>query len=336
MERPGRTTHIPLDILAVLVWTGGTAGVLLLPVVRSSPLRVVVGLGFLLFVPGYLFLAVVFPRADQLSLFERGVFAAATSFALNTLLPILLTRRAAGITFGGLVGMYLLVTLVLTGVALVRRRHVPADRRADPGTRLLEAVREVDWRLPSVGGGSAPVRIVLAVTVVASAGALVFTLSTPLPSEQYTELYVLGANGTVDDLPETAAADDTVEFVVGVRNNEHRSTRYGVQVQAVGEGGTVHTLERVAPTVDHGEDWRHGLEVGVPPRVDRVTYRVLLFRGPAPPDPVGPTDAYRHARIPVRVTAPGADGAVAGRESRGAVDRVNRAGDGQLSPDWSA
>lgn len=51
------------DLVIAFLWTLLTILVALLPVVRTYPIRVIVGLLFLLFVPGYVFLGELFPEA---------------------------------------------------------------------------------------------------------------------------------------------------------------------------------------------------------------------------------------------------------------------------------
>ena len=62
---PSPVRNLPADLAAVLAVVALTNLAVFLPVVNESPLRVVVGLVFVLFVPGYAFIAALFPEAGE-------------------------------------------------------------------------------------------------------------------------------------------------------------------------------------------------------------------------------------------------------------------------------
>lgn len=63
LPRPIR--RLPADLAAVVVLTLLTLGSVFLPVVNETPLRVVFGLGFVLFLPGYALIAALFPEQGE-------------------------------------------------------------------------------------------------------------------------------------------------------------------------------------------------------------------------------------------------------------------------------
>ena len=62
---PRQVRELPADLAAVLGLTILTNLSILLPVIRESPVRVVLGLPFVLFIPGYAFIAALFPEAGE-------------------------------------------------------------------------------------------------------------------------------------------------------------------------------------------------------------------------------------------------------------------------------
>ena len=62
---PSPVRNLPADLAAVLAVVVLTNLAVFLPVVNDSPVRVVVGLVFVLFVPGYAFIAALFPEAGE-------------------------------------------------------------------------------------------------------------------------------------------------------------------------------------------------------------------------------------------------------------------------------
>ena len=64
LPRPVR--RLPADLAATIALTALTMLVVLAPVVRETPLRIALGLPFVLFLPGYAFVAALFPEAGRL------------------------------------------------------------------------------------------------------------------------------------------------------------------------------------------------------------------------------------------------------------------------------
>jgi len=55
----------PADLAAVVILTITTLTAVFVPVINETPLRVVFGLCFVLFLPGYAFIAALFPEAGE-------------------------------------------------------------------------------------------------------------------------------------------------------------------------------------------------------------------------------------------------------------------------------
>ncbi|WP_048077056.1 DUF1616 domain-containing protein, partial [Halorubrum sp. AJ67] len=60
---PGPVRRLPADLAATVVFTLATLATVFVPVVNETPLRVAFGLAFVLFLPGYAFIAALFPEA---------------------------------------------------------------------------------------------------------------------------------------------------------------------------------------------------------------------------------------------------------------------------------
>ena len=60
---PASLRRLPADLAATVVATLLTLAAVFVPVVNDTPLRVAFGLVFVLFLPGYAFIAALFPEA---------------------------------------------------------------------------------------------------------------------------------------------------------------------------------------------------------------------------------------------------------------------------------
>jgi uncharacterized membrane protein len=135
---PGWLRRLPADLAAVIALVVLTLGVVFLPVVSETPLRIILGLPFVLFIPGYAFIAALFPEAGSgpvdsdadadddpeergIDGIERVALSFGLSIAVVPLIGLVLNFTPWGIR---LVPIMLAVsgfTLVATAIAAVRR-----------------------------------------------------------------------------------------------------------------------------------------------------------------------------------------------------------------------
>src|SRR6056297_2775407 len=74
---PRRLRELPADLAAMAFLVVLTNIAVFVPVIRDTPLRVPIGLAFVLFVPGYAFIAALFPERGERPVSEQDVVDAA-------------------------------------------------------------------------------------------------------------------------------------------------------------------------------------------------------------------------------------------------------------------
>ncbi len=288
------------DLLVIAAWSVLTVLVVSLPVVRESVIRTLVAGSFLLFVPGYAVVAALFVRVDKLSLLERGAFSVGASLAVVGLTAIPLGETPAlGVRTETVLALQLLLIAVFAAVAESRRRRLDPDERARPAEELRSLVERAWNGRSAIGGGDTVVQVAIALAVVVSVGATAYVIASPLPGERYTEFYALDPDGEFEDLPETATVGEDVEVLIGIANNEHRSTEYGIQAQIRDDDQRVLWVEEVR--LEHAETYESVVELE-PPHEGEIEFELLLFYGDAPGEPVDPESADRYLSIEISVT----------------------------------
>jgi uncharacterized membrane protein len=307
-RRPGEGLG---DLVVVGLWTLVTVVVVATGLGSDldgsgSLVRVLFAGTYLLVVPGYAFVAALFPRASELSLLERGAFGVGASLALVGLLGIPLDATPWGVRVRTVLVAQALVVAVLLVLAAVRRGRLDPVARAAPLDEVRAAIATAWARRNAIGGGSRLVQVAIIVALVASVGATAYTVATPLPSERYTELYVLGPDGTIEGVPSNATVGEAVELTVGVTNHEFEPETYGIQAQVqiregTGGGGVHWTTTR---QLGHTETRETTKAFTVPDGAERVRLQILVFRGEPPGRLVDADRAYRS--IGVVLTVPDA------------------------------
>lgn len=300
----GTVASVPTDLGVVGLFTLVVLGSVLLPVVRDTALRSVVVWPFVLFVPGYVVVAALFPgvagptratpendraRFDEL---DRALLSIGASLAVVPLVCLVLSQSPWGITTTSLAVGLAVVVLGTTTVAAWRRLQLPPDERFElPVTRFTTGVRGLR--------SGPPLRVVLNALVLGSvlvaAVSVGYAFTNPAVSEPYTEFAVLAETPDGDRLSRSYAdvLDDGGSLVLSVTNHEHERVSYTVvaQRQRLDDAGDVtgrQEVNRVSFSLADGARWeaRHGVSA----TDGRVVY--YLYRGAAPPVPSSET-AYR-------------------------------------------
>jgi uncharacterized membrane protein len=209
-------------------------------------LHLLLGLAYVLFVPGYVLQAALFPRTDELDGPERWALSFGLSVAVVPPMALLLDALPWGIRLWPIVATEGLFILVCSLLAWYRRRRLPQAQRF---TLALEIDVEGWW--------SAQDRTnrllygILALALLTAAGAAIAIIVTPKPGQFFTEFYILGPGGLAESYPRTGVLGQPMEVMVGITNREARGADYMVRIELEGQSvGRVGPI-RLAP----GETW---------------------------------------------------------------------------------
>jgi len=246
---PTPVRRLPADLAAVLILSGLTVGSVFIPIVNDTSLRVLFGLVFVLFLPGYAFIAALFPEAGtspsatDSSDDEAPEATAGAQSDTDTesdeqasVLSAPIDRGIDGIervalSFGLSIAIVPLVGLVLNFTPF-GIRLVPIVLSITGLTVLLTVVAAVRrWELPPEERFDVPYRrwiaaargelfepdsnvdaalnILLAISVLLAVGSVAYAVAVPPQGEQFTEFYILTENDDGD-----LVADDYPDTLV--------------------------------------------------------------------------------------------------------------------------
>lgn len=263
---------------------------LLVPVVAftSGALRIALGLAFVLFFPGYMLIAALFPRKGSLDGIERLALSFGLSIAVVPLIGLVLNYTSWGIRLEPIVCSLLIFILAMAGVALYRRQRLLPQERFEVNFKGNLSCLLPAWR--GQGPWDRMLTVLLVMAVAGAAGTLVYAIQTPKVGERFTEFYILGAQGKEDFYPRELSLGESGQVLLGVVNREHERTSYKVEIWIDGE-----KAQELGPiTLDHQEKWEQEAAFA-PPRAgpgQKVEFR--LYRGEG-------GDAYRTLHLWVNV-----------------------------------
>ena len=213
-------------LIAVAVIT-----LLLFPVIAftTGPLRIALGLLFVLFFPGYVLLSALFPRRDNLDSIERLALSFGLSIAIVPLIGLILNYTPWGISLYPILISVSLFIIVTAAVAYYRQWKLP---EAD-SLHFKFSIRLPHWSGMTKLNKTLSVSLIIA--ILAAIGCLGYVIATPKPGEKFTEFYILGPGGQAQDYPHDAIAGQPIYLIMGIVNQEHQTTSYRVEIKTNGE-----------------------------------------------------------------------------------------------------
>lgn len=299
------------DLVVVVLVTLVLAEVMTFELLGNGPVRILLGVPFALFLPGYAFISFLFPRsADEQNRHgidwpERLALAFATSVAILPITMLALSASPLGLTTGSIAGA--LTGIVLLGSILAgwRRLTIPGHERVSlPSLPTLGEQGGYGKRSRS----SLVLHILLIASIILAGSAVSYAFAAPQMSNSFTEFYVLHENPDGERVaggyPDQLIMGQSASFVVGIENRESATQAYTVVVQLQDlEGETVTDrteLTRYETQVGPGD--RAERELTVTPQAAgqdlRLTY--LLYKGTPPEEPTS-ENAYRRLHTWVTV-----------------------------------
>ncbi|WP_227356323.1 DUF1616 domain-containing protein [Haladaptatus salinisoli] len=334
---PRSVRRFPADLAAVVCIVALTCGSVLLPGLEGTPLRIVFGLFFVSFAPGYACIAALFPEARDggdaesrtddagerntvlprpgrgIGGSERLLLSIGTSITVVPTIALLLNFTPWKIR---LVPMLLATsgfTLIAAGIATYRREKLPANERFAVSYEYWvnfgrEKLLEPDSR------AELALNVALVLSLLLAVGSVTYPATVQEGSDSFTEFYLLSEDETgelvADDYPSKFTRGESKPLYVGIRNREHRTTNYTVVVllqRVETANGTVRVtqsreLHRFHPSVRANETWRVKHEVTPRMTGERLRLQYLLYKGDAPPRPAA-GNAYRELHLWVNVSA---------------------------------
>lgn len=252
---------IPLNILGFLL-------ILIIALFPSSVLRIILGLPFILFFPGYTLIAVLFPGKTDLSGIERVALSFGLSIAVVPLIGLILNYTPWGIRLYPILTSVAIFVLTTSAIAWYRRHRLAWGERFAISFNL--SLRP--W------GGQNTLNKVLSILLIAAIlgamGTLGYVIAAPKVGEAFTEFYILGLEGKATNYPRQVVVGQEEKVIVGIVNHERETVSYWVEIIIDG----VRNNEVRGIVLKHDEKWEQGLsfipdKAGVNQKVEFVLYK---------------------------------------------------------------
>jgi uncharacterized membrane protein len=277
-----------IDILTILL-------ILAIIFISSSVVRIILGLPFLLFFPGYMLVAVLFINKEKMDGIEGVAISFGMSVAVVALIGFGLNYTSWGIRLEPVLYSVAAFIILMSAIALARRTALH---------KRIELTIEFKLGLPGWEGSTfnKSLSILLIVSILGALGVLGYTVVSPKVGEKFSEFYILGLDGKAQDYPTDfivekgqvthvsygAGAYDTAsgwgEVTLGIVNREQQKVTYSVIIKIDDKlvninyhGTSINRLTQIELQPD--EKWEQ--EIGFAPQHIGNNQKVefLLFKG---------------------------------------------------------
>ena len=251
---------LPLNLLVVVL----ILAIILFP---SNILRIIMGLPFIFFFPGYTLVAALFPRREGVGGAQRIALGFGLSIAVIAVIGLILNYIPWGIKLESVLWTAGSFTVITSVIAWLRRKRLPESDRFG-----IEVTMMLFGRGKGIQGRVLSVILVLA--VLGALGMMVYAITAPKAGQKFTEFYILGSEGMITDYSKELEVGEESVIPIGIVNREYETASYQVEVRINGTKNS-----EVGPVVlEHGEEWIQ--EVSFTPVIagERQRVEILLYK----------------------------------------------------------
>ena len=233
----------------------------------ESPLRVFLGIPFLLFFPGYTLISLLFPSNHDLGKIARIALSLGSSLCIVPLVGLALNYAPWGITLTPIMSSMFLLTLLFSIISQYRRFKLPIQEKSNK-----YRVKWPTWsRMPKVDRFFI-VSILVAALIVG--GFAVYLATGPKTGEHFTEFYLLGSNGKLADYPVNLSLGENGTVILGITNHEHAKVNYEVLITEDNE--TIQTIRGIE--LDDRQTWSKNFTYSPTVLGGKVSLEFLLYK----------------------------------------------------------
>ena len=221
-------TRYPIDMILCIVWTTILLTLLVIPM--DSTIRIILGLPFLFFIPGYTLIFALFPTKKEnngIDGIERIALSFGSSIAIVSLLGLMLNFTPWQIRLEPILLLLFFFVINVGSVAFYRWKTIPLEQRFILSFELS----------PSTSNNTLDnaLTIILGISIIIAAASVIYVIFTPKIGETFTEFYILGPTANTADYPRFLNATENTSIIIGLVNYEYKIMNYTIEVWLINQ-----------------------------------------------------------------------------------------------------
>ncbi|MCJ7572540.1 MAG: DUF1616 domain-containing protein [Candidatus Thermoplasmatota archaeon] len=300
----------PVDIILCMLCSAILIPIILLNI--NDTLKIFLGLLFLLFVPGYLLLFVLFPtkKTDEvIDFIERIALSFGISLGIVAITGIALYFIAGKIqTESALISIFIFEISI--GIISLYRwfKTVPDERLVlsiDINSLKLKNNFKSKGKLDKV------LIIILIILIIVTATIFIFEITTPRLGEKFTGFNILGPNRNTTNYPRNITVGENKTIIIGLTNHEYQTINYTIEVWLINKTITFNEstnentisydnawfVDKINITLNHTDknidkewepQWEYNYTFKISKKGENLTLAFLLFKTS--------TDSYNYTK----------------------------------------
>lgn len=257
-----------MDLLFIILLT-----LITIPVVELTEEvpRIILGILLLLLFPGYTLMSALFPKKDSMQGVERVALSLVLSFAVVALAGLVLNYTPWGIKLSPILIFIACLIFIFSWIGIIRRNRLPHDEKFEPRIKI----KMPQWRDTTKLDKALSVALVLA--VMGAIATLAYVIAEPKNEEAFTDFYLLGPEGMMENYPHEVVMGKEALVTVGIKNHENQQISYNVRVAFDGENA-----QEIGPiNLTDEEEWLQKVALVPTNAGDDQKLEFLLFKGEA-------------------------------------------------------
>lgn len=222
--------NFPKDLALILVWLAVAVLTIYLPFINETFLRVIFTVPVILFIPGYVLIAALFPEKSSIDGIERFALSVGLSIAVVPLIGLALNYTPWGIRLDPIVTSLIIFTVIMAIITFFRRATISQEERFEvPFEKLRPALEEEFLPKPDAPKVDKILSYILIIAIVVAVITTVYVIAFPKEGEKFTEFFILGEEKMADAYPDSFNRN-TEQFVwIGINNHEYQDMTYTVE-----------------------------------------------------------------------------------------------------------
>ncbi|MFA5384772.1 MAG: DUF1616 domain-containing protein [Eubacteriales bacterium] len=254
------------DLIYIIIASIALAIVIFIADLRT--LRIILGLSFVLFFPGYVLIAALFVKKDDLDGIERVALSFGLSIAVVPLIGLALNYTPFGIRLIPILISLIVFIVIMSGVAFFRRKKLSKEECYYPSFEFnipqLNVLSKMDKLLS----------VLLVIAILIAIGSIVYVISTPKAGEKFTEFYILGTGGKAEGYPRELGVNEKGFVILGIVNHEYSKEKYYVNTVINGN-----LKKKIGPVfLADGTKWEEKVDFSISQPKENVKVEFLLYR----------------------------------------------------------
>lgn len=254
---------IPLLVILAIIFV-------LVPPFNQGFLRIVFALPLIIFLPGYMLIAIMFPKRGELSSIERFTFSIGFSIAITVFGGFGLNYTRWGFKSDSITISLSLIIGILFLLTFIQRWRYWKESYGFTLSDIRSFYHTLKNKEPETGQDHDPalekmlIKTMIISIIIVSAMLIYAKVNTE--PEKFTSLYILGANGKAENYLTEVSIGEPYTILVGVENYEYAPVNYTLRVN-FGEK----ILEEFPIILDHNSRWLNNITV-IPELASSIAY----------------------------------------------------------------